>query len=602
MTKRIIAVMLSVLMLVSCCAMSVGAVLVSGTDFTATLAGVDAYMAAKTPAQRQTIYDFLEVYTSTDPGMDTLIALVDDQSEVSQLIRDYIQAYGVSADAKQALKMYLTLLKCVPVNVRRNAVENWHDRIGYAGYDALASYAAGTAAIRGYLLGGSTYEADGITDAVFYQLLYNLRDMFVFTADANDANYDYEFYGFTSEAFKNNIENILIPEFAEVNGTPVVCAEHFMMLFCDIINADTNITPQMKIDFANTLRTTNSFVDGTAVTSLTLSTTDPTTQKIGALANVNVTLTAVKTDDTAAGIVPAVEWYVNGELKQYTGDSFIFRPSAVGTYEITAVSGGVVSNVLTVQINPQGTIVEDTTQPGTDSDSSNTGVTEGITGGTQSGTVPPAQPNKYPEIPAPSQVGFVTMNNSTSAIPNETVSFDDIQGHWAQAYIELLATAGFLRGHSATEYAPDFGVTREEMAVILVRVLGIEGQKAANPIPFSDHSDIQDYAVDAVYKLVELGVYKGHSEGHFAPQQILTREEISALFSRVLGKAGLTTDVTFTDHHEIADWFEADVENLVNYGVVNGYPDESFRPHDDVTRGEAAVMLFKTLYRLGILK
>jgi len=140
------------------------------------------------------------------------------------------------------------------------------------------------------------------------------------------------------------------------------------------------------------------------------------------------------------------------------------------------------------------------------------------------------------------------------------------------------------------------------MAVILTRVLGVEGQQAANPVAFNDHDAIQPYAVDAVYKLVEMGVYKGYGEGHFAPQQVLTREEISALFSRVLGQAGLVNNAEFEDHHEIADWFEADVENLVNYGVINGYPDDSFRPKNDVTRAEAAVMLYKTLYRMGILK
>lgn len=602
MTKRILAIVLSVVMLMSCSFMCVSAAVnVTGGGFKTTLATVDAFMAGKSTAQRQTIYDFLETYVLTDAGMDTLIGLVDDQSEVSQLIKDYIEAYGVSDDEKDALKLYLNILKCVPTTIRRTVAENWHDRVGFDGYDAGASYAAGAAAIRGYLLGGSTYEADGVSDAVFYQMLYNLRDMFVFTADLADPTFEYEFYGFTNEDFKNNIESILLPACPEINGETVLSAEHFMMILCDIINADAGITVQMKKDFAETLVTTNSFVYASEVTALSIATANPTTQMVGALTPVVIDLTATKLDDAKGGYVPAIEWYVNGELVQYTGESYTFNPTVAGTFTVQAKCDGVESNALVITIKGQGTIVvpsepDDSTSSGSSSSSSSG------TGSGNQGTVAPAQPNIYPAIPDPSKVGFVTMNNSTTAIPSQTVTFDDVQDHWAQDYIEVLATAGFLRGHSTSNYAPDFGVTREEMAVILVRVLGIEGQTAANPVPFDDHDSIQPYAEDAIYKLVELGIYKGYSEGYFAPQKILTREEISALFSRILGQAGLTTDVTFADHHEIAEWFEADVENLVNYGVVKGYPDASFCPKNDVTRGEAAVMLYNTLYRLGIIK
>lgn len=597
MMKKTIAILLTVVMLLSCGIMSVSAaVTVTGGGFKATLDAVDVFMSGKTAPQRQTIYDFLETYLSSDAGMDTLIGLVDDQSEVGQLFKDYIHAYGVTEDDKDALKLYLTILKCLPTSIRRTVANDWHDRLAFDGYDAGASYAAGNAAIRAYLLAGSAYETDGVSDAVFYRMLYNLRDMFVFTADLSDPNFDYEFYGFTNADFKSNIETILIPAFPEFNGVEIVSAEHFMMLLCDVINADANITVQMKKDFAETLVTTNSFVYASNVTALSISATGQRTQTIGLLSNVVFDLDATKLDATKPGYVPAVEWYVNGELVQYTGEQFVFTPSVAGTFTVKAVCGGVESNEISVVIKSRGTVV---TPSGS---GSNAGSSAAPSTGSGTGTVPQPQPNVYPTIPEPTKIGFVTVNGTTNAITSQGVSFVDTEGHWAEDYVDVLTDAGFLRGHSATEFAPDLGVTREEMAVILARILGVEGQKVSEIVEFSDHDDIQDYAVDAVYKMVEMGIYKGYAEGYFAPQKILTREEISALFSRVLGKAALQEDKEFIDHSDIKTWFVEDVENLINYGVVQGYPDESFRPENDVTRAEAAVMLYNTLYRMGIIK
>ena len=74
MMKKVIAALLSVVMLLSCGVMCISAaeVTVSGSNFKATLDQVNGFMAGKTVAQRQTIYDFLETYVSTDMGMDTL--------------------------------------------------------------------------------------------------------------------------------------------------------------------------------------------------------------------------------------------------------------------------------------------------------------------------------------------------------------------------------------------------------------------------------------------------------------------------------------------------------------------------------------------------
>lgn len=48
---------------------------------------------------------------------------------------------------------------------------------------------------------------------------------------------------------------------------------------------------------------------------------------------------------------------------------------------------------------------------------------------------------------------------------------------------------------------------------------------------------------------------------------------------------------TFTDSGSFADWYAEPVANLSDMGVIEGYPDGSFQPGNNVNRAELAVMM-----------
>lgn len=59
-----------------------------------------------------------------------------------------------------------------------------------------------------------------------------------------------------------------------------------------------------------------------------------------------------------------------------------------------------------------------------------------------------------------------------------------------------------------------------------------------------------------------------------------------ALFARLASPAS----ASYSDVAE-ANWYHAYVENLTAYGIVNGYPDGTFRPENELTRGEFLKLL-----------
>ena len=54
-------------------------------------------------------------------------------------------------------------------------------------------------------------------------------------------------------------------------------------------------------------------------------------------------------------------------------------------------------------------------------------------------------------------------------------------------------------------------------------------------------------------------------------------------------------DLPFTDNEEILDWMKGYVDMASKAGVVQGYPDNSFRPNKASTRAEAVVMVQRML-------
>ena len=52
-------------------------------------------------------------------------------------------------------------------------------------------------------------------------------------------------------------------------------------------------------------------------------------------------------------------------------------------------------------------------------------------------------------------------------------AFSDVEGHWAEAWIEQLAAEGITSGYPDGTFRPDRIVTRAEMAVFLVNAFGL---------------------------------------------------------------------------------------------------------------------------------
>lgn len=121
------------------------------------------------------------------------------------------------------------------------------------------------------------------------------------------------------------------------------------------------------------------------------------------------------------------------------------------------------------------------------------------------------------------------------------------------------------------------------------RVLNVE-----NSQPSSSFVDLtkEHYAYKAINSLTSQGVISGFQDGTFRPNDNVTRGQAAAIINRVL-KHKATTNVSFVDVSNNYT-FANDIAAIKELGIINGYADGTFRPNDIMTRAHMAAIVKNT--------
>ncbi len=195
---------------------------------------------------------------------------------------------------------------------------------------------------------------------------------------------------------------------------------------------------------------------------------------------------------------------------------------------------------------------------------------------------------------------IVTAGKTSVRIPvtvqNDSNVFFDISEHWARPMIEAVAELGAISGYETEEgkaFMPDGAITRAEAAVMLARYLKLEEKNTETA--FKDQ--IPEWARGSINALCSLGYISGkegdNGELFYAPDDKITRAEMSAILGRAMQHLNAEAELGFLDKSQIPEWARVYLSRLVAAGVLSGYGDNTIRPTGNVTRAEAATMLYK---------
>lgn len=183
-----------------------------------------------------------------------------------------------------------------------------------------------------------------------------------------------------------------------------------------------------------------------------------------------------------------------------------------------------------------------------------------------------------------------------------SVGFSDLDGHdWAKTAITDLASKGIVNGKDDDKFAPADYITREEFAKIIVLAYGIYDEDAK--CDFTDVSEDR-WSYKYIASSYGYGITNGYPDGTFGATNLLTREEMAVMLYRVLSKQLkieiLTeTKSTLKDIDEVSDFAKTSVSTLNTSGIISGDDSGNFNPKANATRAEVCQMIYNALNREG---
>lgn len=158
--------------------------------------------------------------------------------------------------------------------------------------------------------------------------------------------------------------------------------------------------------------------------------------------------------------------------------------------------------------------------------------------------------------------------------------------------LETVKHNAYLHGYGNGEFGPNNNMTRAEAAQMFYNLL--REKNVTVTVRFTDVPDDAWYAT-AVNTLASLGILKGVGEDKYDPTRAISRAEFAAIATR-FAKVNLEGSTPFDDVSD-TDWYYNAVLTAVNYGWINGYGDNTFRPYNTVTRAEVTTIVNRMLAR-----
>lgn len=140
---------------------------------------------------------------------------------------------------------------------------------------------------------------------------------------------------------------------------------------------------------------------------------------------------------------------------------------------------------------------------------------------------------------------------------------------------------------------------KRALALVLVLALALSmAVMGAGAVKYSDVADDYAYSTEIQF-LSDLDILTGYTDGTFGPEKTITRAEAAAVIFRTLaGKQSAGENYqggTIFSDVAAEHWASGYINFCTELGIINGYPDGTFKPEQTINYGEYVTMLVRAL-------
>ncbi|MBQ2764806.1 MAG: S-layer homology domain-containing protein [Firmicutes bacterium] len=168
---------------------------------------------------------------------------------------------------------------------------------------------------------------------------------------------------------------------------------------------------------------------------------------------------------------------------------------------------------------------------------------------------------------------------------------------WYYDGVGFCISAGLMVGVGDGLFLPDGNTTRAQVVMMLWRLAGspiVDGE-----MPFDDVADGAWYE-DAVRWAESEGIVMGISEDTFAPDDLVTREQLVTMIYRFAKESGMDVSVgedtnilSYADAETISEWAMDAMQWAVGSDLIEGRGDGILAPKENCTRAELATVFYR---------
>ncbi|HEY9896121.1 MAG TPA: DUF3747 domain-containing protein [Candidatus Sericytochromatia bacterium] len=198
-------------------------------------------------------------------------------------------------------------------------------------------------------------------------------------------------------------------------------------------------------------------------------------------------------------------------------------------------------------------------------------------------------------------LGLVYLTSDTAPSNIKLTAFVDTQSNWAKTYIDALAAQNIISGFEDGTFRPNDPVTRVQFAAIVSKAFGTPAQR-----PRITFSDIQPsfWGAEAIQVAYEKGFMSGYPDNTFKPNQQIPRVEALVTLASGLQFSSTGADVLsyYQDAARIPDWAMGAIAAATENQIVVNYPRvKDLNPARPTTRAEVAAFVYQALVNAGRL-
>lgn len=166
-------------------------------------------------------------------------------------------------------------------------------------------------------------------------------------------------------------------------------------------------------------------------------------------------------------------------------------------------------------------------------------------------------------------------------------SVNDISDYWGKEVIAQWIEKGLANGYPDGTFRPKNNISRAEFMNLVNSAFGYTEEKE---IDYKDAIEGKWY-ISTIKRAKAAGYITGYNDGTMRPDNTITREEVAVIIARITNLNLYEKGVEgFTDTENIK-WSKGYVGAVAAAKYMVGFPDGSFKPQNNITRGEAVYAL-----------